>query len=64
MKHLIYAVVAASAVGLSTGAFACEEAYTASADQSILVAQQQAPSAPATKSSVDQNKGAGVTKSK
>lgn len=64
MKHLIYAVVAASAVGLSTGAFACEGAYTASADQSIVVAQQQAPSAPATQGSVDQSKGASATKSK
>jgi len=51
MKPLIYAVVAAATLGLSAGAFACEGAHSASADSSIVVAQQQTPATPATQGS-------------
>ena len=59
MKHLIYAVVAASAVGLSASAYAsCGAAHTASADHSIVVAEQQVQGTPATPSSEHQGASA------
>ena len=56
MKHLIYAVVAVSAVGFSAGAYAsCGAQHTAAADHSIVVAQQQhVQSTPATQSTEKQ----------
>lgn len=43
MKHLIYAAVTVSAIGLATGAFACgTHQHTASTDNGkVVVAQQQ-----------------------
>jgi hypothetical protein len=65
MKHLIYAVVAASAVGFSAGAFAsCGADHTAAADHSIVVAQQQVPGTPATQSTEKQGNGATTGQSK
>jgi hypothetical protein len=59
MKHLIYALVAAAAVGFSAGAYACA-AHTAAAESSIVVAQSQVP--PATQT--DQAKSATAGQSK
>lgn len=54
MKHLIFAVVAASTVGFSAGAYAnCGASHTAATESSIVVAQQQVP--PATQSSQQQD---------
>jgi hypothetical protein len=65
MKHLIYAVVAAAAVGFSAGAYAnCGADHTAAADQSIVVAQQQVPGTPATQGSEQQGSGATAGQSK
>jgi hypothetical protein len=59
MKHLIYAVVAVSAVGISAGAYAhCGAQHTAAADHSIVVAQQQGQGTPATQSTEKQGSGA------
>lgn len=59
MKHLIYAVVAASAVGLSASAYAsCGAAHTASADHKIVVAEQQVHGTPATQGTEQQQNGA------
>jgi hypothetical protein len=63
MKHLIFAVVAASTLGLSAGAYACGgAAHSASAESSIVVAQQQVP--PATQGSEQQAKDATAGQSK
>jgi hypothetical protein len=59
MKHLIYALVAASTLGLSAGAYACGE-HTAAAASSIVVAQQQVP--PATQGADSQTAPAGQSK--
>jgi hypothetical protein len=65
MKHLIYAVVAASALGFSAGAFAsCGADHTAAAASSIVVAQQQVPGTPATQGAVSQTNGAPAGQSK
>jgi hypothetical protein len=64
MKPLIYAVLAAAAVGFSAGAYACEGEHSASADNSIVVAQQQVPGTPATQGSESQGNGATTTQSK
>ena len=65
MKHLIYAVVAVSALGFSAGAYAhCGADHTAAAASSIVVAQQQVPATPATQSTEKQGNGATAGQSK
>jgi hypothetical protein len=55
VKHLIYAVVAVSAVGFSAGAYAnCGAQHTAAADHSIVVAQKQVQGTPTTQSTEKQ----------
>jgi hypothetical protein len=60
MKHLIYGVVAASALGFSAGAFACGAQHTASASRAIVVAQQQVQGTPSAQGPGYENKSNGA----